>query len=137
MENNKYISFEGKRVKTYWIRGEYCVIDKDLAKFFEISKKYLLFTKSCNKDRSSKLDVFEINNHEYQRIKLADNKLIYDTKHKVYAFNLKGIITAASRLFKSNVATKLSIWVIRTITNNGMYDIFNHLIDISGHDTNA
>ena len=123
MEKYKYISFEGIRVKVYWLRGEWCTIDKDLAEFFGVSKKYLLFTKSYNKTRFSELDVFEINKHEYERIKHSDNKLICGKKHKLYAFNLKGITTIATRLFKSDVATKLSIWVIRSVTNSGGFDI--------------
>lgn len=61
-EKHKYISFEGKRVRIYWLRGEYCAIDKDLAEFFGVSKKYLLFTVSTNNERFSEFDVFPINN---------------------------------------------------------------------------
>jgi len=127
MEKYKYISFEGKRIRVYWLRGEYCVIDKDLAEFFSITKKYLLFTASINKKRFSEFDVFLINDIEYHKIKKHNNMLLSGVRRKIYAFNLKGIITIAQRTLKSEIAAKLSIWVIRTVVNNENFDIFELL----------
>lgn len=127
MKKCKYISFEGKRARIYWLRGEYCAIDKDLAAFFGVSKKYLLFTVSTNKERFSEFDVFPINNTEHDRIIKSGDMTLNGLRQKVYAFNLKGIVTVASRLFKSKTASRLSVWVTRVVVNSNKVNVFELL----------
>jgi hypothetical protein len=127
MEKCKYISFEGNRVRIYWLRGEYCALDKDLAEFFGVLKKYLLFTFSINKERFSEFDVFAINDIEYDRIIKAGDMALTGSGRKVYAFNLRGIVTVASRLLKSETASKLSVWVTRVVVNSDKFNIFEIL----------
>lgn len=131
MEKCKYISFEGKRVKIYWLRGEYCAIDKDLVEFFSVSKKYLLFTVSTNKERFSEFDVFAINDIERNRILKSGDRSLNNPGRKIYAFNLKGIVTVASRLFKSETASRLSVWVTRVVVNSNKLNIFELLTKIN------
>lgn len=123
----KYISFEGKRLKTYWLRGEYCVIDRDLAEFFGIPKSRLLSVASRNKQRLSELDRYIINEIECARIKKHDNSLLFDSKHKIHAFNLKAIGTVAFQLRNNPVADRLSVFIIRDVVNSGKINVFELL----------
>ncbi|MBN1621444.1 MAG: hypothetical protein JW871_02505 [Endomicrobiales bacterium] len=51
MLSPKYISFNGRKLKVYPIRKDYYAIDNDVAEFFKVSKKYVLFRSSALKQK--------------------------------------------------------------------------------------
>ncbi|MCB4791830.1 MAG: hypothetical protein LHV68_08080 [Elusimicrobia bacterium] len=60
----KYFSFQGKKLKLYKVRGDYYAIDIDVAEFFGVDKKYLLFTASKHKAKYLKNDKIVLNKKE-------------------------------------------------------------------------
>ena len=71
--------------------------------------------------------MFTINDIEYDRIIKSGDMALSNSRRRVYAFNLKGIVTVVSRLLKSETASRLSVWAARVVVNSGKFNIFEIL----------
>ena len=108
-----YFSFQGKKLRLYKLRGDFYALDTDVAAFFGVEKKYLLFVASKHKEE----------HHKNSKILLTKDEregTIDQTKSskptKTVAFSVLGVMTLSSYV-KSEVAYKMSVEVVRQSTS--------------------
>jgi hypothetical protein len=109
----KYFSFQGRKLKLYKLRDDFYALDRDIAAFFEVEKKYLLFAASKNITENKENDIIFLDKTERKNI-LKETK--YPRTAKIFAFNLSAIMTLSFGVNKGPVAHKISIAVVQETT---------------------
>ena len=107
---NISMSFFGKTLRMYWLRWEYCALDRDIAVMFEVDKKALVAL--LKRKKYSDTNCFTLNINEYNRVMQATLKRLKKTD-TVYALNELGIIRLSFDIRKSKTAAEVSVKVIR------------------------
>lgn len=125
--DKEYISFEGKRLRVHRYKSQIFVIDKDLAEFFDVTLKYLVFITNVNKKYMAAGNCQKVSGKILDYIKQCDNTVI----KSYYVYNFDGIIEMAFKIRKSKIASKLSVWVVRTLSKECKFDIFEILKNMS------
>ncbi len=101
--------------KIYLIRGQNVMLDRDLAKLYEVETKRLKEQVRRNINRFPKPFMFELTTDEYTalRSQIATLKRGRHSKYPPFAFTEHGILMLSS-ILNSNKAIKMSVHIIET-----------------------
>jgi phage regulator Rha-like protein len=115
MRNSVSIPNEIILNKIYFIRGQKVMLDKDLAKLYNVENKRLKEQVRRNINRFPKTFMFELTKEEYEslRSQFATLKRGRHSKYPPFAFTEHGILMLSSVL-NSEKAIKMSVQIIET-----------------------
>ncbi|MFH1562951.1 MAG: hypothetical protein ABIF11_05990 [Nitrospirota bacterium] len=120
---NEYISFEGRRLRVHRYKSQIFAIDRDVAGFFGVTLKYLKFITNINKKYMTSGSSQKVTRDIFEYIKKCDNSI----EKSYYVYSFEGIIELAFKINRSDIAARLSVWVIRTLTKECKLDMFELL----------
>jgi hypothetical protein len=119
----EYISFEGRRLRVHRYKSQIFAIDKDIAEFFGVKLEYLRFITNINKKYMTSGSCQKVTGGIFEYIKKCDDSI----KKSYYVYSFEGIIELAFKIRKGDIASRLSVWVIRTLTRECKLDMFEIL----------
>lgn len=119
----EYISFEGRRLRVHRYKSQIFAIDRDVAVFFDVNLKYLVFMTNINKKYMTSGSCQKVTRGIFEYIKKCDNSV----EKSYYVYSFEGIIELAFKIRQSDIASRLSVWVIRTLTRECKLDMFEIL----------
>lgn len=120
-QSSELAEVEKIKKRIYTIRGQRVMLDKDLAKVYEVTTSRLNQQRERNPERFPEDFAFRLIDEEVKGVVTKSDNLKY-SPHLPWAYTLKGANQMATVL-KSLVATKRSVWIMRAFSQMEEYGL--------------